>query len=60
MNKEIAIALSKIAIIGAAVLFASASVGHSQNKSDDLKQQILAHAQGLTADHYAFTRTAKT
>jgi hypothetical protein len=60
MNKEITIALGKIAIIAAAVLLASASIGRSQNKSDDLKQRILTQAQSLSGDEYAFTRTVKS
>ncbi len=60
MNKEIAIALAKLAIIAAAVLLASASVVHAQDKSNELKQRILAQAQNLGADDYAFTRTVKT
>jgi hypothetical protein len=60
MNKEIAIALSKIAIIAAAVLLASASISRSQNKSDDLKQRILAQAQSLSGDEYSFTRMVKS
>jgi hypothetical protein len=60
MNKEITIALTKLAIIAAAVLLASASIGHAQNKPDELKQRILAQAQTLGADDYAFTRTVKT
>ena len=60
MNKEIAIAIGKIAILAAAVLLASASIGHSQNKPDELKQRILAQAQSLSGDDYAFTRTVKS
>jgi hypothetical protein len=60
MNKEIAIALAKIAIIAAAVLATSASIGHSENKSDDMKQRVLAQAQSLSGDDYAFTRTIKS
>src|SRR4051812_32569947 len=60
MNKEIAIAIGKIAIIAAAVILASASIGHSQNKPDELKQRILAQAQSLSGDDYAFTRTVKS
>jgi hypothetical protein len=60
MNKEIAIAITKIAIVAVAVLLASASVGHSQNKSDELKQRVLAQAQSVGADDYAFTRTVKS
>lgn len=60
MNKEITIAITKVAIIGAAVLLASASVGRSENKSDDLKQRILGQAQSLGDGDYAFTRTVKS
>src|SRR3954467_72275 len=59
MNKEITIALSKIAIIAAAVLLASATIGRAQDKPNDLKQRILTQAQSLGADDYAFTRTVK-
>ena len=60
MNKEIAIAIGKIAILAAAVLLASASMSHSENKPDELKQRILAQAQSLSGDDYAFTRTVKS
>jgi hypothetical protein len=60
MNKEITIAISKIAIIAAAVLLATASVSRSENKSDDLKQRILSQAQSLGDGDYAFTRTVKS
>jgi hypothetical protein len=60
MNKEIAIALTKVAIIAAAVLLASASIGHSQNSSNDLRQRVLTQSQSLGPDDYAFTRTVKT
>ena len=59
MNKEITIALCKIAIIGAAVLLASATIGRADDKPNDLKQRILTQAQSLGADDYAFTRTVK-
>lgn len=58
MNKELTIALTKIGIIGAAVLLAS-TAARAQNKPDELKQRILAQAQDLSADDYAFTRTVK-
>ena len=57
MNKELTIAISKIAIIAAAVLLASASVSRSQTKPEDLKQRILGQAQSLGDGDYAFTRT---
>ena len=60
MNKEIIIALAKAAIIAAAVLLAAPSNSHAQDKTNDLKQRILAQAQSMTADDYAFTRTVKS
>lgn len=60
MNKELIITLAKVAIIAVAVLVGSPSTGHSEDKSSDLKQRILAQAQSLSADHYAFTRTVKS
>ena len=61
MTKEIVIALTKIGIIAAAVLLASASMSHSQtNKSGELKQRILTEAQSVGPDDYAFTRTSRT
>jgi hypothetical protein len=60
MNKEIVIALAKVGIIAAAVFLASASTGHSEDKSNELKQRILAQAQAMSADSYAFTRTVKS
>jgi hypothetical protein len=60
MNKEITIAIAKITIVAAAVLLASASIGRSENKADELKQRILAQAQSLSDADYAFTRTVKS
>lgn len=60
MTKEITIALTKIGIIAAAVLLASASAGRAQNKPDELKQRILTQAQSIGPDDYAFTRTSRT
>jgi hypothetical protein len=60
MNKEITIAIAKVAILATAVLLAAASIGHSENKPDDLKQRILTQAQSLSGDEYAFTRTIKS
>jgi hypothetical protein len=42
-----------------AVLFLS-SAAFAQNKPDELKQTILAQAQSIGADDYAFTRTIKS
>jgi hypothetical protein len=52
--------LTRAAIAGAAVWLASVFLAHGQNKPDDLKQRILAQAQSVGADDYAFTRTAKS
>lgn len=41
------------------VLFLS-SAAVAQNKTDELKQRILAQAQSIGADDYAFTRTIKS
>jgi hypothetical protein len=60
MNKEITIAIAKITIIAVAVLLASASIGHGEDKPAELKQQILAQAQSLSEGDYAFTRTVKS
>jgi hypothetical protein len=61
MNKEITIALAKIGIIAAAVLLASASIGHAEIAfPDELKQRILTQAQSVGLDDYAFTRTSRT
>lgn len=59
MNKEIIIALAKVAIIAAAVL-ACPSNSHAQDKADQVKQRILTQAQSLGPDDYAFTRTVKS
>jgi hypothetical protein len=42
-----------------AVLFLS-SAAFAQNKPDELKERILAQAQSIGADDYAFTRTIKS
>jgi hypothetical protein len=60
MNKEITIALAKIGLIAAAVLVASVSSGHAEDKLDELKRRILAQAQSSGPDDYAFTRTSRT
>jgi len=60
MNKEITITLAKIGIIAAAVLLASTSSSHSENRPDDQKQRILAQAQSMGPDDYAFTRTSRS
>lgn len=60
MNKEIIITLAKVAIIAVAVLLASTSIGHAEDKAGDLKQRILTLAQNAGPDDYAFTRTSRT
>ena len=52
--------LTRAAIAGVAVWLASVFMAHGQNKPDDLKQRILAQAQSVGADDYAFTRTIRT
>lgn len=37
-----------------------ASVGHAQSKPDELKQRILAQAQGLNPNDYSFSRTIRS
>jgi hypothetical protein len=52
--------LTRAAIAGVVVWLASVFMSHGQNKPDDLKQRILAQAQSLSGDEYAFTRTVKS
>jgi hypothetical protein len=52
--------LTRIAIAGGAVWLASVFMAHGQHKPEDIKQRILAQAQSLSADSYAFTRTVKS
>lgn len=52
--------ITRAAIAGAAVWIASVFMAHGQNKPDDLKQRILAQAQSVGADDYAFTRTLRS
>ena len=52
--------LTRAIIAGAAVWLASVFVAQGQNKPDDLKQRLLAQAQSVGADDYAFTRTIRT
>ena len=60
MNKEIIIAFAKVAIIAGAVLLATSSSSHAEDKANDLKQRILIQAQSSGPDDYAFTRTSRT
>ena len=52
--------LTRAIIAGVAVWLASICIGHAQTKPDELKQRILAQAQGFGPDDYAFTRTVKS
>jgi hypothetical protein len=52
--------LTRAAMAGVAVWLASVFMAHGQNRSDDLKQRILAQAQSISPDTYAFTRTVKS
>src|SRR3954470_55553 len=60
MNKEIIITLAKVGIVAGAVLLATSSSSHGEDKSTELKQRILAQAQSVGPDDYAFTRTSRT
>ncbi len=44
----------------AALVIAVASTALTQQKPDELKQRVLAQAQGLSPDDYAFTRTIRS
>lgn len=59
MNKKQlrrAITTAKAALVGLACI----SIAVAQNKPDELKQRVLAQAQGLGPDDYAFTRTVRS
>ena len=60
MNKQIIIALAKVTVLAAAVLLPHPSSGRAEDKTDALKQRILAQAQSVGPDDYAFTRTSRT
>jgi hypothetical protein len=47
-------------ILIAALVIAVASTALTQQKPDELKQRLLAQAQGLGPDDYAFTRTIRS
>lgn len=54
------VSITRAAIAGVAVWFASSLMAYGQSKPDDLKQRILAQAQSVGADSYAFTRTIRS
>ncbi len=47
-------------ILGIFAILTLASTAFAQSENDALKQRILAHAQSMSADDYAFTRTSRT
>lgn len=51
-----AITLAKITLVG----IASISIALAETKPDDLKQRLLAQAQSVGPDDYAFTRTSRS
>ena len=52
--------LARAVIAGAAVWLASLFMAHGQDKPDALKQRIVAQAQSVGPDQYAFTRTIRS
>jgi hypothetical protein len=52
--------VTRAAIAVVAVWLASHCIANAQGKPDDVKQRILAQAQSLGPDDYAFTRTIKS
>lgn len=52
--------VTRAAIAGLVVWLASHCLALAQSKPDDLKQRILAQAQRVGPDDYAFTRTVKS
>jgi len=60
MKNLISNPLTRAAIAGVAVWLVSVFMAHGENKPVDLKQRILAQAQSVGADDYAFTRTIRS
>jgi hypothetical protein len=60
MKNLIANPLTRAVIASAAVWLISVFMAHGQNKPEDLKQRIVAQAQSLGMDEYAFTRTVRS
>lgn len=52
--------VTRAAIAVVAVWLASHCIVNAQGKPDDLKQRVLAQAQSLGPDDYAFTRTSRS
>jgi hypothetical protein len=52
--------VTRAAIAGLAVWLASHCIAIAQTKPDDLKQRILAQAQSIGPDDYAFTRSIRS
>ncbi len=51
---------AQVTTIIAVLCLASAASGFAQENVDELKQRILAHAQSVSADDHAFTRTIRS
>jgi hypothetical protein len=60
MNNLIANPLTRAAIAGLAVWLASILMAHGEDGPNDVKQRVLAQAQALGPDDYAFTRTVRS
>jgi hypothetical protein len=60
MKNVITNPLARLAIASVAVWLASVLMAHGETKPDDLKQRILAQAQSLSGEEYAYTRTVKS
>jgi hypothetical protein len=52
--------ITRAALAGAFVWLASLFIAHAETKTDDLKQRVLAQAQSVGPDDYAFTRTVRS
>jgi hypothetical protein len=52
--------LARAAIAGVAVWLTSVFMAHAEDATNDLKQRILAQAQAVGPDDYAFTRTVRS
>src|SRR3954471_17093332 len=60
MNNLIANPLTRAAIASLAVWLASILMAHGEDSASAIKQQILAQAQTLGPDDYAFIRTVRS
>jgi len=60
MNNLIANPITRVAIASLAVWLASIFIAHGEDAANDVKQRVLAQAQALGPDDYAFTRTVRS